>query len=886
MTPTARLRTFTLYALGIFLGALFLSALSLPSLIGMTATATSGTVPGDQPAAKRSGCPSCQDNVDADKPHLLAASYYSLGGNLSATLMLNNKGPLPLDVRPTLFSLGGERLDLPPVIVEGKSFREIDLSQYGLAGTPFEQGSIQVFHRGKDLVLGAQIKMVDRANSLIFDEKLVELATEFKSQRLEGVWWLPSHRAEASLVLSNTSEAPLSVTARIEGIVPKLREPVTINLMPHQSRTLDLQRDVAGANGGTLEPAGGLSLEHSGPAGALLARMVIQDAAAGYSSWVRFHDPTKAKSTKLHGAGLRLGMVAGEKLTPIVVARNVGNSETTVSGRIPYTAADGTTGVVSLPVTQLAPGEAKVIDAKASIKRSGVERIAATAGLEFEYTGEPGTVLMTAQSVSQSRNQVFAVPLWDIAAQRSSTGGYPWTLDGGTTTVVYLKNVTDRVQKYALELRTDGTDQPYVLGVKTIEPHQTVALDLRRLRDERVPDERGRTLSAEAVSGQVHWSVRSADRLPMIGRAEQVNIEQGLSSSYACQNCCQDSFAFGYLSPDLIATLPGSINQFLAQEIYETCYGGYSSPNFVYGANWWSNNEAVMAVDWAGLGTAVGLGGTEVNSSWEAYEYYFPPNESGNPNEIVECQPIVVLADAAAPAEVITLRISVPNSPTRDFEVSPTLAGVVAGETVNIIIEAVDQNGVVVCRNISFTTSTSRPIHSSETGLPSNFTLDCGRFAGTMMLNRVAGTERGTTYRFRLSTDGSTQDFEFFTYFRVHSTDEGLEGHTTACGNVIKPNDHFVALPVRGLCDQKVQVRNPVDFRLDATVKKDVGPHFGGPSRCDPSGETQDPYWNTGTRPRVEQVDCEAGNNNSGIDLATGTYVSLGRPSQVIWRFD
>lgn len=45
---------------------------------------------------------------DVDKPHLLAASYYSVKDNLTATLMLNNKGPEPVEVKPTLFSLTGQ----------------------------------------------------------------------------------------------------------------------------------------------------------------------------------------------------------------------------------------------------------------------------------------------------------------------------------------------------------------------------------------------------------------------------------------------------------------------------------------------------------------------------------------------------------------------------------------------------------------------------------------------------------------------------------------------------------------------------------------------------------------------------------------------------------
>ena len=79
------------------------------------------------PTDEKQGC--C--TKDFDKPHLLAASYYSVKDNLTATLMLNNKGPEPVEVKPTLFSITGERLEVPAVIVAGESFRNIDLRELG-----------------------------------------------------------------------------------------------------------------------------------------------------------------------------------------------------------------------------------------------------------------------------------------------------------------------------------------------------------------------------------------------------------------------------------------------------------------------------------------------------------------------------------------------------------------------------------------------------------------------------------------------------------------------------------------------------------------------------------------------------------------------------------
>jgi hypothetical protein len=171
--------------------------------------------------AKKSCC-----SDDIDKLHLLAASYYSVKDNYRSSLMLNNKGPGPVEVRPSLFALNGSRIDAQPVIVPGESFQNIDLSEFGaVSGTIFEEGSLQLVHKGPDLVIGAQLYIVDELRGIGFDEKLVEFQG-LPSTQLESVWWAPLH-SNVDLILSNTSD--FTVTAELRGI----EELTTITLSAH-----------------------------------------------------------------------------------------------------------------------------------------------------------------------------------------------------------------------------------------------------------------------------------------------------------------------------------------------------------------------------------------------------------------------------------------------------------------------------------------------------------------------------------------------------------------------------------------------------------------------------------------------------------------------------
>ena len=188
------------------------------------------------------GC--CGEDEGNTKPHLLAGAYFTINNNFSAKLLLNNKGPLPIEVRPTLFSVSGERFEAAPVTVAANSHRFEDFADWAaIAGEQFREGSIQLFHHGKDLVLGSQIYLIDETHGLSFDEKLTELGKP-GSARLEGVWWLPSPKGGVKLVLSNTTSTMLSLSTTIRGESPKREATTTVSVAPHETKVMDLERDL------------------------------------------------------------------------------------------------------------------------------------------------------------------------------------------------------------------------------------------------------------------------------------------------------------------------------------------------------------------------------------------------------------------------------------------------------------------------------------------------------------------------------------------------------------------------------------------------------------------------------------------------------------------
>jgi hypothetical protein len=560
--------------------------------------------------------------------HTLVSSYYSLEGKMTSTLMLLNQGPTPFEVWPTLFNMTGKRLDVTPITMKGNQFREIDLRELVAKADPsFQQGSLQVLYQGKDLVLGGVVQLLDAERSLIFDEELVEPSKMFVSSRLEGVWWLPSHKHELHLVLSNTTESPVLTTISVSSIALKRQETVNLNLMPHETRIIDVRRELVWGNGGALPKAGGISIVHTGPSGAILSRAMIQEPKTGYSSIVEFYDPHRAKSSELHGSGLRLGKIGDEKLMSVAVARNVGNTDTVVKGRIPYTVNDGSKAAVDLQEIRLAPGETGIIDISEAIEARNIGERVASSGLEFKYTSEPGSVVMAAISASRDSHQVFRVPIIDPKVQRSSTGGYPWMIDGDSSTFIYIKNVTDRPQQYSMQLDFEGG--LYVLGLKTVEAGQTVTLDVRALRDNQVPDLDGEVIPVDAKRGHIHWSVRGPENHVLIGRSEQVDTAKGISMTAACGLCCPDSFWQSWVDPGDAAGIIGEVGQFLAVEEDVDCYGNILAPFETNATDWVSSDTSVATCEYTGLTTAQGYGTSTITGHWNGYTW----SEFGDPGE-------------------------------------------------------------------------------------------------------------------------------------------------------------------------------------------------------------------------------------------------------------
>jgi hypothetical protein len=610
----------------------------------------------------------------------MIGTYYNTEGGWQSTLILNNKGPNPIAVTPILYSQAGQTFTGSAVSVGGQSSLDVDLNALARsAGPHFREGSFEFTYTGRILEVGGGLRIFDADKSLIFDEQMLEPGMKFPASQLESVFSIPYESAEATLIVTNTTTKFLTVNGQAMFTGTGIRLPLTYALAPHQSRAFTLPRGLA-----SRARAGAISLKHDGEKGALLAIIHVEEERKGFSAAVNFSNYATGKTSTLHGAGLRLGNINGDALRPIVVARNTGENRTTITARVPYTKKDGTTGVINLPQLTLDPNEIDFIDtSNPQLRQPDI----VTAGLEIEYTGQAGGVIASAYSGSASGNHVFVLPLKDPQIGLSSTGGYPWFIKGSSSTIVFIKNTTNEPQKFTLDIVYPGGK--WGSDLKTIDPNQTFKLDVREVRDSQMKGSEGNAMPPDATAGHIAWSVRGKGRnKTLIGRAQTVDIANGLVSTYECQFCCPTNYYDSRMTPAIMVGFPDAAQQFLAQERRSDCHGNVTTWSGADYVVYSSDDYNIADISFGGLVTAIGEGSTILRGAWEDYTYFMDSERCEEQPVSAECtgDAVVLVPKTLSVVSITTLG----TGSSGDYGCQP---GQDYGIKINIKYQVKDQNG-------------------------------------------------------------------------------------------------------------------------------------------------------------------------------------------------
>lgn len=564
-------------------------------------------------------CPGCKQVDD----HYVNIPYFSESSGMTSTLSLNNNMKEATEVKITIFNGKGESFEAPPVALQGESITRLSLKDLtkGARGD-FNSGNIRIFYRGPAMGVTSQVSVVSTRERVSF-ESMASETMMFASSKLNGIAWVPDDRTQAGVALTNVASSTLTVTAT-SGRDPN-RKVKPIKLDPRETRVIDLKEFIDVRRGSTASAL--IRLEHDGAPGALITTGFALNEKTGFSCGINFVDPATVKSSRLAGARLRFGKAndkegfpSGATFRAPVVIANVSDAPTDARISVEYTFESAHYKVDLEPVT-LAAQEIKEIDLTQEMERRGVSGPVDNAGVDIIYSGAAGSVIGRLVSVDASGDICFEVPIKDPLSGVNRVGGsYPWRLDQGYTSILHLKNTIGETVYAMAQLRYDGGT--YHLERIKLAPYQTVAVDIKQLRDAQQKDIRGGVMPKDLISGKVVWFEEKVGSL--IGRMEVTRLDAGVASSFSCGGSCPCSpnYDYSYFIP---SSLDGPADQYGDYFLYEMrrdpCDNTYGPYDRTFDALWSSSNPTVASMDGPGHIFCSSAGTCTITAQFTAIHY-------------------------------------------------------------------------------------------------------------------------------------------------------------------------------------------------------------------------------------------------------------------------
>ncbi len=555
--------------------------------------------------------PRPQDPVlPGSSSHTILAAYDTFGPEWRTTLLLNNSTRVPITVYPKVYAPSGAGVPLPAMRLDAHEHRRVDFDRLiAPLGAGFARGSLQLQYVGAPMGVGAIVSTMNSARSLVV-EALLHSQMDFKSSDLEAIWRAPSRNARMAVSLTNISDhslnASVTLTAR-DGAALGSR---FIPLAPHQTKAHDLSELI---EAGDLLGSISVRYDQTEP-GAILAQGFIVQPEMGFSYDLPFVDPATLGDTRFSGAGIPLGPIGGGNqpaynMSGRLLLRNLSDGPLNVAPTLQRASAKSAIGQVTL-----SPGETKELTVPSSSAPPGT----ATIGIEVPYNGlqgqtaQPGQLVAQWLSVDDSGNMVAEVPLRSLGPKKKLNGSNPFYLAGDYSSITYIKNIGDKVSHVLAYIDHAGGN--YMIGLNEIKPGETLAIDIRKLRDDQVKDQNGNTLPTDLLTGHINWRIH--DGAQVVGRTSVMSLNSAIAENRSCGSCtCSPTQVF-YSMADFSDNGDGTASTSMREQDYgcDQINGPpYSVPNNYF--YWYTDDETIATVDGSGTVTYQGPGSVNISAS-------------------------------------------------------------------------------------------------------------------------------------------------------------------------------------------------------------------------------------------------------------------------------
>jgi hypothetical protein len=582
-------------------------------------------------------------------PRELDFAYYSLRDGFDSQLQLVSDSPKPIDLTIAVRDLAGETM-LTSATIGPQAKLAFDLRALitELGADPmgsFAEGSVAVCFFGTIMPVAGQITMTNANARLVHESEMVENdpgRTDIPPI-LNGLWWNLGGGRDARIMVSNTSAFAVAADVYLDFLGS--RQPsAPLSFRPHETKVLSVTQLLGALSASPAQaPQGGITILQRGGVPKLIAQGKVFDPVTGFSTTLRFPSPESQPTSTLHGSGLPISTPSKGSpfagmgtFVPHVVARNLLPTPQTVTIELEYpTKVDS--GGHSNPSSQQGTSSTASLEAYAATATGRVVLPPLTVGpyatqdlaldsaigelplplpycsVRIRYSGPPASLMAELASVEQQKDLVVDSKLQDEGWGWAGSGANPWHLDDETESVLFLTNMGDELAPIGFEVTAN--DVHYYLTELTLQPHETRAVDLRKLRDAQQPDLERHVIPATATDGSVNW-IRLVN-VPVMGRLVVIQRHGGVASNYDCNTCpCPATPNSVSVSPSNASIVVTGTQSFGATVVFIDCNGNLLSHGGPVTVTWSSSPTSVATMSGS---TATGQGGGTATITADAH---------------------------------------------------------------------------------------------------------------------------------------------------------------------------------------------------------------------------------------------------------------------------
>lgn len=663
--------------IGFVFSLLSIGLILIPTLPGSLGVTTPSKAKLANTGTNTPQCPACS-NVGTQT---IYAPLIELAESSGTEINLNCRSPRVMTVKPTFYTKKGE-----PVVGDAFQMQPAEVKTVNLKTlmpvkirNRHDWGGMSLSYAGQPLEMWGQLRLLQVGNGGSVDITFANL-TDKRSAVRDAVWSMPT-QSSAVIAIGNAGTATIKAALRFsdgdsrEVTVPSFG---TEFIRRHGQPRKEEQGEA-------------IRITSTDGSGLIVAGVVASDEGRVNSS-IRFYDTQNVVQQNVYATNFRLHEVKAR-----LVLRNTGTESIVATPR--FRPVDGDpANFIDLASVNLRPNEIESIDLTSLSAGTQGREDFDTVSIEVLNSGPKGSLIGALNGVDANTRLTYDVPLRDSGGPRNSTGAYPWRLDGDVSTIVSITNVSPVGSQFVVQINYPGG--PYLLDPQNLAAGATETFNLRKIRDQQIPDRNGHTIPRSTEGGQFRWFIHGGGHL--LGRAEMLSVSRGISSSYSCNTPCPPRFDRGFVDPEPITVGEGEATGHDVLEVDVDSYSNEYGPFAASVVNSWSGDTGIATLDF-GTVTGISVGSTYTSSTVEYPLYWwdgpnsdctlFGTNET-NVYGSVDVKAEVYISNVAANPTTVSSRVSGTSTVTVQVAASPSVGqGVTV--TVQLVLESKSPTSIV-----------------------------------------------------------------------------------------------------------------------------------------------------------------------------------------------